>query len=86
MELRCGTVSVIPFEYIEKIHWFLQIRWNFERHATTLLEASSESVINFDLPEDNSKIHCFQITANKKEVFLKWKIPTILLYVCFVRT
>lgn len=57
MELLHGTVSDILFEYIETIHWFLQIRWDFERHAATLLEASSESVINFDLPEDNSKTH-----------------------------
>lgn len=57
MELLCGTVSVIPFEYIETIHWFLQIRWNFERHAATLLEANTESVISFDLSEDKSKIY-----------------------------
>lgn len=57
MELLHGTVSDILFEYIETIHWFLQIRWDFERRAATLLEASSESVINFDLPEDNSKTH-----------------------------
>lgn len=57
MELLCVRVSVIPFEYKETIHWFLQIRWDFERNVATLLEASSESVINFDLPEDNSKIH-----------------------------
>lgn len=57
MKLLYGTVSVIPFEYIETIHWFLQIRWNFERHAATLLEASTESVINFDLSEVKSKIY-----------------------------
>lgn len=57
MELLHGTVSDILFEYIETIHWFLQIGWDFERDAATLLEASSESVINFDLPEDNSKTH-----------------------------
>lgn len=57
MELLCVRVSVIPFEYRETIHWFLQIRWDFEKRVATFLKASSESVINFDLPEDNSKIH-----------------------------
>lgn len=29
----------------------------FERHAATLLEASSESLINLDFPEENIKTH-----------------------------
>lgn len=57
MELLYGTVSVILFEYICTIHWFLYVRWDFERHAATLLEASSESLINLDFPEENMKTH-----------------------------
>lgn len=54
-------------------------------HAVILLEASFESLINFDFPEDNTKTN-FKLGQIKTIVFLIRKILNIISCVWFCRS